>query len=46
MQHHSSVWRVQSKEYYFMFTYTFVHFLIKEIFISFFDEALSFLTEY
>ena len=43
MLHHGSMGRVQSKECYFMFTYTFSVFFIKKcdfiIFISFLDEV-------
>ena len=49
MLHHGSVGQVQSKEYYFMFTYTFVTFFVVFhqkicvfiIFISFSDELAN-----
>ena len=42
MLHHGSVGRVQSKECYFMFTYTSAFFIVFIIFISFFGEASNF----
>ena len=50
MLHHDLVGRVQSKECYYMFTNTFLHFYVVFyqkiydfiIFISFFDKALKF----